>query len=147
MSVSDPEQYWRPNININESVDSAHDNKKNLMRPMYDLFWPVTSKQAIESKTMSLNNKRKASSGLIVICANVTEHYDTLLQARHKRELEEWFKLCAKMKLETIEPVSSTRLSRPPNSPDTEIVGTLVSCNTVVDIDSFYGILVSTISN
>ncbi|KER19544.1 hypothetical protein T265_11712 [Opisthorchis viverrini] len=66
---------------------------------------------------MSLNNKRKASSGLSVICTNVTEPCDTLLQARHKRELEEWFKLCAKMKLKPIEPLSLTRLSRPPNSP------------------------------
>ena len=60
----------------------------------------------------------KIRHDLSVICTNVTELNDTLLQRRHNHDKDEWEKLCCRMKLNPIEPVTITRLARSLDSPN-----------------------------
>ncbi|KAF8569903.1 hypothetical protein P879_07941 [Paragonimus westermani] len=66
----------------------------------------------------SLANKSvtKSHYELSVICTNIKEPSDSLLQNRHKYDMEERLKLCKRMQLKPVEPVSLARLSRSPNS-------------------------------
>ncbi|KAF8570458.1 hypothetical protein P879_00239 [Paragonimus westermani] len=66
----------------------------------------------------SLANKfvTKSHYELSVICTNIKEPTESLLQNGHKYDMEEWLKLCKRMQLKTVEPVSLTRVSRSPNS-------------------------------
>ena len=60
----------------------------------------------------------KIRHDLSVICTNVVELNDTLLQRRHNHDKDEWVKLCCRMKLKPIEPVTITRLARSLDSPN-----------------------------
>ncbi|KAF8566167.1 hypothetical protein P879_09172 [Paragonimus westermani] len=66
----------------------------------------------------SLANKfvTKSQYELSVICTKIKEPSESLLQNRHNYDMEEWLKLCRRMQLKPVEPVSPTRLGRSPNS-------------------------------
>ena len=80
---------------------------------------------------------KKSTYELSVICTNVKEPNDTLLQSRDKHDREEWMKLCKRMQLKQIEPVTLTRLSRSPNSPHRDKARLLkVTVRTEKDLES-----------
>lgn len=77
---------------------------------------PNTPVLTARPKPDELRDKRTFSTGLSVICTNVMEANDTLLHNKQKHDKEQWLKLCSKMQLKAIDPLSLTRLSRPPDS-------------------------------
>lgn len=108
-------------------VQSAEPPNETLEQPTCT-YAGVTA-TALNSKTQKNFNPvanspttRKSKEGyskmdLSVICTNVPEATDTLLSNRHDHDMNEWLKLCSRMSLNDIKPVTLTRLSRKPNSP------------------------------
>lgn len=79
----------------------------------------VTRKNSKSKSNIPVISKNKVASSkaaLSVICTNVPEATDTLLANRHEHDMSQWDKLCSRMSLKPIKPVSLTRLSRKPGS-------------------------------
>lgn len=113
---------YRKDSNCNKTYFMNSEPVEITSKFTEDIVEPKSFVEVIQNnqKRVSVPPKSitKSPYRLSVICTNIKEPNDTLLQARQKHDREEWLGLCQKMQLKPIEPVSLTRLSRSPNSPN-----------------------------